>query len=47
MKGESVNGFAFDRCGKDLVALALLTKGIREIPVHSTLIYRTRTAPGL
>lgn len=33
MKGETVQQFAFDRCGRDIVSLAMLSKGIREIPV--------------
>lgn len=46
MKTESVGGFAFDHCDLDLVAFALQSKGIREIPVRKSLIYRTRTSNG-
>ena len=47
MKGEVVNAFAFDRSGSDLVSLAMLSKGIREIPVYNTLTYRQKTKKGL
>ncbi len=33
MKGETVNAFTFDHCDYDLVSLAMLNKGIREIPI--------------
>jgi hypothetical protein len=46
MKGETVNQFCFDRCGLDLVGLALLNKGIREIPVQKALLYRNRVNKG-
>ncbi|CDW90006.1 wd-40 repeat-containing protein [Stylonychia lemnae] len=46
LKSESVNGFAFDRCDMDLVSLAMLGKGIREIPVHKALLYRNRLSKG-
>ena len=40
MKGETVNAFTFDRCDLDIVSLAMLNKGIREVPVQKTLLYR-------
>ena len=46
MKGEVVNGFAFDHCDLDLAALALQGKGVREIPVKKSLLYRTRKEKG-
>lgn len=46
MKGEMVNGFAFDRCDSDIVALAAQSKGIREIPIRKALLYRTRAQKG-
>jgi hypothetical protein len=42
MKGETVNSFAFDHCDMDLVSLALQGKGIREVSVKKSLLYRTR-----
>jgi hypothetical protein len=47
MKTETVGEFAFDHCDLDLVALALQARGIREIPVKKSLIYRTRNQKGL
>lgn len=46
MKTETVGDFAFDHCDLDLVAFALQSKGIREIPVKNSLIYRTRSQRG-
>ena len=36
----------FDHCGNDLIAFALAGKGIREISVVDTLIYRNRNQEG-
>jgi len=47
LKGDPVQGFAFDRCGMDLVALAMLNKGIREVPIQKTLLCRNRMNNGL
>ena len=41
-----MGGFAFDHCDLDMVALTLHSKGIREIPVKKSLLYRTRSAKG-
>lgn len=41
-----INGFAFDKCDMDLVAMACLNKGIREVPVKKALIYRSRLNRG-
>ena len=46
MKGETVNSFAFDHCDMDLVSLALQSKGIREVSVKKSLLYRTRQQRG-
>jgi len=46
LRNEQVNGFAFDRCDYDLVALAMQGKGIREIPIHKALLYRNRLNKG-
>lgn len=41
-----MNSFAFDNCGKDLISIALLSRGIREIPILKTLLYRNRQNNG-
>jgi len=46
MRGETVNGFAFDRCDMDLVAIALQSRGIREVPIKNSLLYRNRHNKG-
>lgn len=46
MKGETVNAFTFDRCDMDLVSIAMLNKGIREIPIQKSLLYRNRHSKG-
>ena len=46
MKGEAVNGFAFDTCDQDLVAMAMLNRGIREVPLQKSLLYRNRHISG-
>lgn len=46
MRTETLGGFAFDHCDMDLVAFALQARGIREIPVRKSLIYRNRTSKG-
>ena len=46
MKTETVGDFAFDHCDLDLVAFALQSKGIRELPVKKSLLYRTRSVRG-
>lgn len=46
MKTETVGGFAFDHCDMDIVAFALQSKGIRELPVKKSLLYRNRGAKG-
>jgi hypothetical protein len=33
LKGDPVNAFAFDRCGRDIAVMALMSRGIREIPL--------------
>ena len=42
MRSETVSGFAFDHCDLDLVTLALQNRGIREIPIKKSLLYRNR-----
>lgn len=46
MKSETCGGFAFDHCDLDMVSLTLFGKGIREIPIRKSLLYRTRSAKG-
>lgn len=46
MKGETVNQFCFDRCDNDFVALAMINKGIREVPIKKALLYRNRVKNG-
>lgn len=46
MKGEVVNSFAFDHCDLDIVAITLQNKGIREIPIKKSLLYRNRHNKG-
>ena len=41
-----MNAFAFDHCDMDLVSLALQGKGIRELSVKKSLLYRTRQIKG-
>jgi len=41
-----VSSFAFDHCDLDLVALSLQNRGIREIPIKKSLLYRNRHNKG-
>lgn len=43
---ETVSDFCFDQCGGDLMAFAMQARGMREIPIVNTLLYRNRTQTG-
>ena len=47
-RGEQISDFAFDNTSNsDNVAMGLVSSGIREIPIVSTLIFRNRIESGL
>ena len=41
-----MNQFCFDSCDIDIVALAMINRGIREVPVQKSLLYRNRLNKG-
>jgi hypothetical protein len=42
-----VSDFCFDNCSGDYLAFAMQARGMREIPIVNTLLYRNRTSNGL
>lgn len=42
-----VSDFCFDQCSGDTLAFAMQAKGMREIPILNTLLYRNRIANGI
>ena len=47
LRNEQVADFTFDHANKDMMAIGIQAKGMREISVSDTLIYRNRTKNGL
>ena len=41
-----MSDFCFDQCQGDLLAFAMQARGMREISVPNTLLYRNRTVAG-